>query len=178
MSRYAEFSDSAGRHYVEGEMPEQVKYRHKLSSFGEPRRISVYDPSDPTPRHANEQGGIVEHPKGEPGLVGYADIYREKAGEHFGTLVDQHGNREPLLSKAHTNIGYVTVEPKHRGGGISKQLINYIDKTTPADAQVNFGEIAHMGMAKIAMKMEAENPHRIHEKGLWYYKDKLKKEGQ
>ncbi len=178
MSRYAEFSDSAGRHYVEGEMPEQVKYRHKLSSFGEPRRISVYDPSDSTPRRASETGHIEEHPHGEPGLVGYADIYREKGGEHFGTLVDQHGNKEPMISKAHTNIGFVTVEPKHRGGGISKQLINYVDKTTPADAQVNFGEIAHMGMAKIAMKMEAQDPNRIHAKDLWYYKDKLKKEGQ
>jgi len=176
MSRYAEFSDSAGRHYVEGEMPEQVKYRHKLSSFGEPRRISVYDPSDSTPRRPSEQGHIQEHPEGEPGLVGYADIYREKGGEHFGNLVDQQGNKKPLISKAHTNIGYVNVEDKHRGGGISKQLINYIDKTTPADAQVNFGEIAHRAMAKIAMKMEEKDPNRIHAKDLWYYKNMFKNE--
>lgn len=179
MSRNQEFHDAAGRKYVETDMPKSYQYKHKLSSFGQPRRLSVYDPNDPTPRKIKRGyvSDVKEGERGKKGLVGYVDFYREPR-EIVGTSIhtDEHGNqtKQPIEAKPNTNIGFMTVHDKHRGGGISTQMAEYLNKTTPEDARLNFGEVHHIGIAKIAAKMERENPSgRIHAKGLWYFKDQL-----
>ena len=95
MARYAEFQDSAGRHYVEHDMPEETAYKHPIRSYGDARRLSVYDTKDTTPRAVDPKGGgIKESPKGEPGLVGYSDFYREPPRESGLTFVTRRSTRQ------------------------------------------------------------------------------------
>lgn len=159
MSRYNEFHDAAGRKYVETDMPKDYQYKHKLSSFGEPRRLEVYHPEDKTPRKVTRGyvSDVPEGKRGKKGLIGYMDFYREPTDYHSGS----------------TNIGFMNVHDKFKGGGVSRQMVEYLDKTTPEKGQVNFGEIHHIAAAKVASDMEKANPGRFRSKGLWYFKEKL-----
>jgi hypothetical protein len=168
-ARYSEFSDAKGRHYVEHDMPENMAYSHPIRSYGEPRRLSVYDQSDPTPRVVTpEGGGIVEHPKGEPGLVGYSDFYREPHRESGLTFIskDEHGNevREKSKPIADTNIGYMHVLDRHAGGGIGRQMFDYMHKTTPEGSVLNVGRVAHDKTEHMAKKLREEKPDSVHYK--------------
>ena len=177
MSRYNEFHDAVGRKYVETDMPKSYQYRHNLSSFGEPRRLEVYHPEDKTPRKITRGyvSDVPEGKRGKKGLIGYMDFYREPR-EVVGTstYVDESGNetKRPIEAKPNTNIGFMNVHDKFKGGGISRQMVNYLDKTTPEDARINFGEVHHRAVAKIAMDMEKERPQHVHAKGLWYFKER------
>jgi len=166
MSRYAEFSDAAGRHYVEHDMPEDVAYKHPIRSYGEPRRLSVYDTADNTRRRVDTQRGIVEDPeKGEPGLVGHADFYREppSAGITF-VHKDEHGNvieKKTPPPIADTNIGYMSVADSHRGGGIGRQMFDYMHKTTPEGSLLNVGIAGHDATEHMAKKADQEKPGSV-----------------
>jgi len=170
MARYAEFQDSAGRHYVEHDMPEETAYQHPIRSYGEPRRLSVYDPKDPTPRSVDPQGGGVrENPKGEPGLVGYSDFYREHPRSSGITWVtkDEHGNETRKEDKsviADTNIGYMRVHEKYKGGGIGRQMFDYMHKTTPEGSRLNVGKAAHDATLHMSKKLSQEKPDAVHYK--------------
>jgi hypothetical protein len=157
MARYAEFSDAAGRHYVEHDMPEDIAYQHPIRSYGEPRRLSVYDPKDPTPRLVDpKNGGIKENLKGEPGLVGYSDFYREKPSQPLvWTVRDEHGNetREEHPPIADVNIGYMNTI--HEGGGIGRQMFDYMHKTTPDGSTLNVGK-ANPANEHMAQKAQEE----------------------
>lgn len=150
MSRSAEFSDAAGRHYVEHDMPESLAYQHPLKSYGTPRRLSVYDPSDTTKRSFNTEKGIMPDEKGEPGLVGVSDFYREPETHSFQDV----------------NVGYMQVASEHRGGGIGRQMFNYMHKTTPKGNRLNVGIAASDETLHMAKKAEKENPGSVHYK-LW-----------
>lgn len=166
MARYAEFQDSAGRHYVEHDMPEETAYQHPIRSYGDARRLSVYDPKDSTPRKVDPKGGGVrENPKGEPGLVGYSDFYREPVRESGLTFVtrDQHGNetREKPKPIADTNIGYMRVNEKYQGGGIGRQMFDYMHKTTPEGSILNVGKAASNATLHMSEKLKKEKPDSI-----------------
>jgi GNAT superfamily N-acetyltransferase len=166
MPRYAEFQDAAGRHYVEHDMPEEMAYKHPISSFGEPRRLSVYDTKDTTPRTVDPKGGGVrENPKGEPGLVGYSDFYREEprsSGISFVTK-DEKGNevRSKPQVIADTNIGYMRVHEKYQGGGIGRQMFDYMHKTTPKGSILNVGKAASDQTLHMSKKLREEKPDSI-----------------
>jgi len=170
MARFAEFQDSAGRHYVEHDMPEETAYQHPIRSYGEPRRLSVYDTKDPTPRKVEPKGGsIQEHPKGEPGLVGYSDFYREHPRSSGITWVtkDEHGNETRKEDKsviADTNIGYMRVHEKYKGGGIGRQMFDYMHKTTPEGSRLNVGKAAHDATLHMSKKLSQEKPDAVHYK--------------
>jgi GNAT superfamily N-acetyltransferase len=145
MSRSAEFSDAAGRHYVEHDMPESLAYKHPIRSYGEARRLSVYDPSDTTKRSFNTDKGIIKDENGEPGLVGVSDFYREPESHSFQDV----------------NIGYMQVAPEHRGGGIGRQMFDYMHKTTPEGNQLNVGLAASDETLHMAKKAEKEKPGSV-----------------
>ena len=165
MARYAEFADASGHHYVEHDMPQDMAYQHPIRSYGEPRRLSVYDPSDSTPRKVDPmRGDIKDDPKGEPGLVGYSDFYREEP--HSGlTFVskDEHGNevREDSPPIADTNVGYMEVHGRNRGGGIGRQMFDYMHKTTPEGSLLNVGKVASPATEHMAKKLRAEKPGSV-----------------
>ena len=166
MSRSAEFGDAAGRHYVEHDMPESMAYQHPIRSYGEPRRLSVYDPQDPTPRSVDAaHGHIAEDPKGEPGLVGYSDFYREPLRDTGVTFVhkDEHGNetRERAKPIADVNIGFMTVHNKYQGGGIGRQMFDYMHKTTPEGSVLNVGKASHKATEHMAKKLTEEKPGSV-----------------
>ena len=166
MARYAEFQDSAGRHYVEHDMPEETAYKHPIRSYGDARRLSVYDTKDPTPRAVDPKGGgIKDSPKGEPGLVGYSDFYREPPRDSGITFVtkDQKGNevREKSKPIADTNIGYMRVNEKYQGGGIGRQMFDYMHKTTPAGSILNVGKAASEATLHMSEKLKKEKPDSI-----------------
>jgi len=166
MARYAEFQDSAGRHYVEHDMPEETAYKHPIRSYGDARRLSVYDTKDPTPRAVDPKGGgIKDSPKGEPGLVGYSDFYREPPRESGLTFVtkDEQGNetREKPKPIADTNIGYMRVNEKYQGGGIGRQMFDYMHKTTPAGSILNVGKAASEATLHMSEKLKKEKPDSI-----------------
>ena len=164
MARYAEFADASGHHYVEHDMPESMAYQHPIRSYGEPRRLSAYDPADPTPRAVDSRGSIKDDPKGEPGLVGYSDFYREepRSGLTFISK-DEHGNevREDSPPIADTNIGYMEVHGKNRGGGIGRQMFDYMHKTTPEGSLLNVGKVASPATEHMAKKLRAEKPGSV-----------------
>lgn len=167
MPRYAEFADAAGRHYVEHDMPEDLAYKHPIRSYGEPRRLSVYDPSDTTKRRIDAKSGLINDPeKGEPGLVGHADFYREPERPSGVSFIskDEHGNevRTPGKSIADVNIGYMSVAGSHRGGGIGRQMFDYMHKTTPKGSVLNVGQAAHDATEHMARKAQEEKPGTIH----------------
>jgi GNAT superfamily N-acetyltransferase len=166
MARYAEFQDSAGRHYVEHDMPEETAYKHPIRSYGDARRLSVYDPKDSTPRTVDPKGGGVrENPKGEPGLVGYSDFYREPVRDSGITFVtkDQQGNevREKSKPIADTNIGYMRVHEQYKGGGIGRQMFDYMHKTTPEGSILNVGKAASNETLHMSEKLKKEKPDSI-----------------
>jgi hypothetical protein len=166
MARYAEFQDSAGRHYVEHDMPEETAYKHPIRSYGDARRLSVYDPKDSTPRTVDPKGGGVrENPKGEPGLVGYSDFYREPVRDSGITFVtkDQQGNevREKSKPIADTNIGYMRVHDQYKGGGIGRQMFDYMHKTTPEGSILNVGKAASNETLHMSEKLKKEKPDSI-----------------
>ena len=166
MGRSAEFGDATGHHYVEHDMPESTAYKHPIRSYGEPRRLSVYDPADPTPRSASPHGHIADDPKGEPGLIGYSDFYREPPTEHSYTSVrkDEAGNetRERITNTiADTNVGFMTVHDKYRGGGVGRQMFDYMHKTTPEGSVLNVGKVAHAATEHMAKKLREEKPDSI-----------------
>jgi hypothetical protein len=166
MARYAEFQDSAGRHYVEHDMPEETAYKHPIRSYGDARRLSVYDTKDTTPRAVDPKGGgIKDSPKGEPGLVGYSDFYREPVRESGITFVttDEHGNKTSRAAKpiADTNIGYMRVNEKYQGGGIGRQMFDYMHKTTPAGSILNVGKAASDATLHMSEKLKKEKPDSI-----------------
>ena len=166
MARYAEFQDSVGRHYVEHDMPEETAYKHPIRSYGDARRLSVYDPKDSTPRKVDPKGGGVrENPKGEPGLVGYSDFYREPVRDSGITFVtkDQQGNevREKSKPIADTNIGYMRVHEQYKGGGIGRQMFDYMHKTTPEGSILNVGKAASNETLHMSEKLKKEKPDSI-----------------
>jgi GNAT superfamily N-acetyltransferase len=166
MARYAEFQDSAGRHYVEHDMPEETAYKHPIRSYGDARRLSVYDTKDSTPRTVDPKGGGVrENPKGEPGLVGYSDFYREPVRDSGITFVtkDQQGNevREKSKPIADTNIGYMRVHDQYKGGGIGRQMFDYMHKTTPEGSILNVGKAASNETLHMSEKLKKEKPDSI-----------------
>jgi GNAT superfamily N-acetyltransferase len=165
MARYAEFADSVGRHYVEHDMPQDMAYSHPIRSYGEPRRLSVYDPSDTTPRVVSpEGGGVKEHPEGEPGLVGYSDFYREEPRSTVTNISrDEHGNevRTPAPPVADVNVGYMRVHSKYQGGGIGRQMFDYMHKTTPEGSILNVGRAASDATLHMAKKLEEEKPNAV-----------------
>ena len=166
MARYAEFQDSAGRHYVEHDMPEETAYQHPIRSYGEPRRLSVYDPKDPTPRAVDPQGGGVrENPKGEPGLVGYSDFYREQPRSSGISFIkkDEKGNEIKSTPSiiADTNIGYMRVHEKYKGGGIGRQMFDYMHKTTPEGSILNVGKAASNETLHMSEKLSKEKPGSV-----------------
>jgi hypothetical protein len=164
MARYAEFADASGHHYVEHDMPESMAYQHPIRSYGEPRRLSVYNPADSTPRVVDHRGDIKDDPKGEPGLVGYSDFYREepRSGLTFISK-DEHGNevREDSPPIADTNVGYMEVHGKNRGGGIGRQMFDYMHKTTPEGSLLNVGKVASPATEHMAKKLRAEKPGSV-----------------
>jgi len=166
MGRSAEFADAAGRHYVEHDMPESMAYQHPISSYGEPRRLSVYDPADTARRSIEpKHGSIQEDPKGEPGLVGYSDFYREPLRESGVTFVskDEQGNEVRHKSNpiADVNVGFMSVHPQHQGGGIGRQMFNYMHKTTPEGSLLNVGRAAHDATLHMAQKAHEEKPGSV-----------------
>jgi len=165
MARYAEFADASGHHYVEHDMPASMAYQHPIRSYGEPRRLSVYNPADSTPRKVDPlRGDIKDDPKGEPGLVGYSDFYREepRSGLTFISK-DEHGNevREDSPPIADTNVGYMEVHGKNRGGGIGRQMFDYMHKTTPEGSLLNVGKAAHDATLHMAKKLDKEKPGSV-----------------
>ena len=166
MPRYAEFADAAGRHYVEHDMPEELAGKHPLRSYGEPRRLSVYDPSDTTKRRVDVKSGIVNDPeKGEPGFVGHADFYREKPSSGIVFVSkDEHGNEKRTQSDpiADVNIGYMSVAHQHQGGGIGRQMFDYMHKTTPEGSRLNVGIAGHDATQHMAKKAQQEKPGSVH----------------
>jgi GNAT superfamily N-acetyltransferase len=166
MARYAEFQDSAGRHYVEHDMPEETAYQHPIRSYGDARRLSVYDTKDATLRSSKNTGGhIAEDPKGEPGLVGYSDFYREPLRDTGVTFVhkDEHGNetRERAKPIADVNVGFMSVHDKYKGGGIGRQMFDYMHKTTPAGSVLNVGKAAHNATLHMSKKLSEEKPGSV-----------------
>jgi hypothetical protein len=169
MPRYAEFQDAAGRHYVEHDMPEETAYQHPIRSYGEPRRLSVYDTKDPTPRVVDPKGGGVrENPKGEPGLIGYSDFYREEPRSSGISFIkkDEKGNQ--IESKpsviADVNVGYMRVHDKYQGGGVGRQMFDYMHKTTPEGQRLNVGRVAHAATEHMAQKLREQKPDAVHYK--------------
>ena len=167
MARYAEFADSVGRHYVEHDMPESMAYQHPIRSYGEPRRLSAYDPADPTPRAVDSRGSIKDDPKGEPGLVGYSDFYREPPSTHSYTSIskDEAGNeisrKKVTNTIADTNIGYMEVHGRNQGGGIGRQMFDYMHKSTPEGSVLNVGKAAHDATLHMAKKLDKEKPNAV-----------------
>ena len=166
MGRSAEFSDAAGRHYVEHDMPDDVAYTHPLRSYGEPRRLSVYDPADTTRRRIDTQKGIVTDPeKGEPGLVGHSDFYREPPSQGITFIhKDEKGNivsKETPPPIADVNIGYMNVVDAHKGGGIGRQMFDYMHKTTPEGSLLNVGIAGHDATEHMAKKAAKEKPGSV-----------------
>jgi hypothetical protein len=165
MARYAEFADASGHHYVEHDMPKEMAYQHPIRSYGEPRRLSVYDPADPTPRTVDAaRGDIKDDPKGEPGLVGYSDFYREEPRSIMTNISrDEHGNevRTPAPPIADTNVGYMEVHGKNRGGGIGRQMFDYMHKTTPEGSILNVGKVASPATEHMAKKLSKEKPDSV-----------------
>jgi hypothetical protein len=164
MARYAEFADASGHHYVEHDMPESMAYQHPIRSYGEPRRLSVYNPADSTPRAVDHRGDIKDDPKGEPGLVGYSDFYREEPRSMITNISkDEHGNevRTPAPPIADTNVGYMEVHGKNRGGGIGRQMFDYMHKTTPEGSLLNVGKVASPATEHMAKKLRAEKPGSV-----------------
>ena len=167
MGRSAEFGDARGHHYVEHDMPESTAYKHPIRSFGEPRRLSAYNPADPTPRSVDPvHGHITDDPKGEPGLVGYSDFYREPPNSfsYISVHKDESGNetREKITNTiADTNVGFMTVHDKYRGGGVGRQMFNYMHKTTPEGSVLNVGKVAHAATEHMAKKLSQEKPNSV-----------------
>jgi hypothetical protein len=164
MARYAEFADASGHHYVEHDMPASMAYQHPIRSYGEPRRLSVYNPADSTPRVVDHRGDIKDDPKGEPGLVGYSDFYREEPRSMITHISkDEHGNevRTPAPPIADTNVGYMEVHGKNRGGGIGRQMFDYMHKTTPEGSLLNVGKVASPATEHMAKKLRAEKPGSV-----------------
>jgi hypothetical protein len=164
MARYAEFADASGHHYVEHDMPASMAYQHPIRSYGEPRRLSVYNPADSTPRAVDTRGDIKDDPKGEPGLVGYSDFYREEPRSMITHISkDEHGNevRTPAPPIADTNVGYMEVHGKNRGGGIGRQMFDYMHKTTPEGSLLNVGKVASPATEHMAKKLRAEKPGSV-----------------
>jgi GNAT superfamily N-acetyltransferase len=165
MPRYAEFADAAGHHYVEHDMPDDVAYKHPLRSYGDARRLSVYDPADTTKRRIDTKSGIVnDAEKGEPGLIGHADFYREEPSAGITWVSkDKEGNEVRTKSNpiADTNIGYMSVADSHRGGGIGRQMFDYMHKTTPEGSRLNVGIAGHDATEHMARKAQAEKPGSV-----------------
>lgn len=123
--------------FEETAMPKEQQYQHGLRSYGEPRRVHVYDSNDATPRRVSpEHGYIEEHPEGKPGLVGYTDMYREPEEFH-----NKDGNVK--VEGGHVNVGFMNVPNHLQGGGIGRQMFNYVTKTVPNNhAWVDLGHMA------------------------------------
>jgi GNAT superfamily N-acetyltransferase len=138
-----------GRRIVEGPMPEETKWQHTLSSYGEPRRISMYDDNAP-----ESFGGpyLREDMPGEKGLIGYADVYRQPAeyDRALYSVREESGRRRLYFGGGTTNVGYMTAAGKYRGGGVGRQLFDYVLNTTPS--HVNLGTIAHDSMLHMYKK--------------------------
>jgi len=137
-----------GRRIVEGPMPEETQWQHTLSSYGEPRRISMYDDN------ATESFGgpyLREDMPGEKGLIGYADVYRESDRPTY-TIRDSETGRRTMRFSGYgtTNVGYMTAAGKYQGGGVGRQLFDYVINTTPS--HVDLGTIAHDSMRHMYKK--------------------------
>ncbi len=162
MSRSSEFHDAAGRHYVEGEMPKEIQYDHPLRSYGEPRRLSVFDPKETRSFRTSRTGGFEEHPEGQKGLIGYTDFYREEpqvsrfSVKHVDGTVEHEEN---VIQDV--NVGYMRVHDSHRGAGVGRQMFDYLEKTTPSGQQLNLGKVAHDSVQHMADKTNKENPGRV-----------------
>ena len=167
MGRSAEFGDASGNHYVEHDMPKEFAYQHPIRSYGEPRRLSVYNPSDTTRYRFDKEKGFVNDPEhGEPGLVGISDFYREPPTDHSYISVhkDEEGNetRKKITNTiADTNVGFMTVHDKYQGGGIGRQMFDYMHKTTPEGSLLNVGKVAHPATEHMAKKLREEKPNAV-----------------
>jgi GNAT superfamily N-acetyltransferase len=138
-----------GRRIVEGPMPEETQWKHTLSSYGEPRRISVYDDNAP---ESFSGPYLREDKSGEKGLIAYADVYRQpEAYDRASYSVrEESGRRRLYFGGGTTNVGYMTAAGKYQGGGVGRQLFDYVINTTPS--HVDLGTIAHDSMRHMYKK--------------------------
>ena len=179
-----------GRYLTETDMPKSFQGVHALhpDAMGPSaaKRLKVYDPSVPEKRRipgknrpatyatgpyggpdydqrltsSQRKGNIAKDPKGEAGLVGYADIYREPE-----RLVPDRENKVVHVVNR-THVGYTQVPDHLRGGGIGSQMMNYVLDTTPSSGTypVNLGSVASKNLARWAEKKNAAQPDTVH----WY----------
>ncbi|NBR26418.1 MAG: hypothetical protein EBU08_22095, partial [Micrococcales bacterium] len=110
-------------------------------------------------------GGVRENPKGEPGLVGYSDFYREQPRSSGISFIkkDEKGNEIKSTPSviADTNIGYMRVHEKYKGGGIGRQMFDYMHKTTPEGSILNVGKAASNETLHMSEKLSKEKPGSV-----------------
>jgi len=158
-----------GRPMVESDMPEGLAYKHPISSYGTPRRLSVYDMSDKTKRSSTNEKGLVKDEHGETGLVGASDFYREPPTKGWDEVsFDKEGNKTVTPGKIHqhVNIGYMQTAEGHRGGGVGRQMFDYMHNTTPEGSTLNVGKAAHDATLHMSKKAEKARPGSVHYK-IW-----------
>lgn len=151
-----------GRPMVESDMPESLAYQHPIRSYGNPRRLSVYDMTDSTKRSSNNERGLVSDPNGEPGLVGAADFYREPERKAPNLVtVDEKGNIVSTPGKpfADVNVGYI--QSATQGKGIGRQMFDYMLNTTPKNSTLNVGRAVSDETLHMAEKAAKEKPGSV-----------------
>jgi GNAT superfamily N-acetyltransferase len=153
-----------GRRMVEGPMPEETRNQHTLRSYGTPRRVSFYDDNA---KESFAGPYLKEDEGGEKGLVGYADIYREPdlPSAIYGT---QPNGRKIINFTQNTNVGYMRTAGKYQGGGIGRQMFNYVVNTTTPKSHIDLGRVVdeRMGHMWEQHKEQGDTPY-MHGK-VWY----------
>lgn len=153
-----------GRRMVEGPMPAETRNQHTLRSYGTPRRVSVYDDNA---KESFAGPYLKEEEGGEKGLVGYADIYREP-DRPSGVRTREPSGKRSIHFMQNTNVGYMRTADKYQGGGIGRQMFNYVVNTTNPKSQIDLGRVVDERMGKMWEQHheQGDTPH-MHGK-VWY----------
>jgi hypothetical protein len=156
-----------GRRIVEGEMPARFQYAHTtLRSFGTPRRVSLYDSTVHDKYSVNAKSGhLKQSDEGESGLIGYADIYREPERV---TVNHRRDGKHDILFTKDTNVGWMNSEESHRGGGVGRQLFDYVVNTTPKNSWVDLGRVMDDNLGAMWEKHQAEKKQPYVHGKVWY----------
>lgn len=139
------FTDPNGIYVVETAMPEETAYTHRLTSFGEPRRISAYDSSDTRKFKVDvTTHKLLQNNEGEQGLIGYLDFYKEEKDGQLNSI-----------------IGAFYVYPEYRGKGISREITDLLEIITPPGSVLKVGTAIDESTFYMAKQWNELHPGRV-----------------
>lgn len=128
-----------------------------------PKDSEGYRDYDATPKGRHMQKGtMTKSDRGEKGLVGYTDIYREP--EQATVSRDESGKSTGINFFNRTHVGYTNVPDALRGGGVGNQMLDYVKNTTHSsyDYPVNLGSVAHKSVQNWMDRQNAEKPDSVY----------------